>query len=446
MDEMELDEGRNIIFENDEYLFMEILNAGTARYYGGEDFSKNWARTYREGDLFFLINKSERGSSIWIHIPNYDRVFIEDFEGSTISLIEFFKKFPQFKKVIMEKIDPFSMGAYLALKAIAEGVPPRNDWDMEQVDPLIGRFKYLGKNPKNSVVTLQFSDESDYFKTLDLSDDDLWVINIFTNTYSGGYDFVDYSDTYYWDEGHLFYYLNVENKSKINDILKYISPGLEISDDEETNKKIVDVLDTHYPEIGDSISSEYADYENQARNRKAREDIEDEFCEIYEKFNIFKKGCYYRYVTPVWNLIKLYEKYNVEHMDLLGLITTIGHTLSVWSVYESIHDTYGEDFDDEGFNRSVGYTIDKVYDNIDEHKFDEVNNVYNDVTKKFRFNRYYDFPSGDKNQFMIEKIDPTTAKLVVRMYGRNIPSGLRTISLEDFYTMIYNPTLFNDGI
>ena len=51
----DLDEGRDVIIENDNYLFMEILNAETARYYGKEDIANTWGRKYREGHLYYLI-------------------------------------------------------------------------------------------------------------------------------------------------------------------------------------------------------------------------------------------------------------------------------------------------------------------------------------------------------------------------------------------------------
>ena len=38
----ELDEGRDVILENDDYIFMEILNSQTAKYYGPDYIAKNW--------------------------------------------------------------------------------------------------------------------------------------------------------------------------------------------------------------------------------------------------------------------------------------------------------------------------------------------------------------------------------------------------------------------
>ena len=55
----ELDEGRNVILENDDYIFMEILNSQTAKYYGTEYIAKNWGRKFRDGTLYYLINNKD---------------------------------------------------------------------------------------------------------------------------------------------------------------------------------------------------------------------------------------------------------------------------------------------------------------------------------------------------------------------------------------------------
>jgi hypothetical protein len=446
MTEEELDEGREVIFENDDYLLLEVLTASVAKYYGGEDFLRNWARKYSNGNLYFLIDKTDRGDTTWVFIWQR-HIEIETLDNEVLSFYDFIQRYPFAEKFFMDNglVDPFSIGTYFALKTIMKGIPPPTEWTMENLDDLIYKFKYVKGNPKNSIVTLRFDKDEDYFKTFDISEDSIWIINVLLNSYSGGFDFVDSSDDYQWTEGNLFYYLNDENKDKINQILKLLSPSLQISDDDDNNKKIVSVLDQYFPDIGESMNSEWVDYENQARNEKARKDLEDDFCEIYEPFNIFKKsGCYWEYVTPVWNLVRLYEKTKSETMDIYGLISEIGHnTLNVGDFYDSIYEIYADDFDSEGYNRSVANAIDNAYDSIDDVDFEEFFNVYNEIIKKFRFDRWYDFPSGIGGQFLIYKVDPETAKLQVRIYGvKDLPNGDRMISLEDFYNLIYNYSLF----
>lgn len=443
----ELDEGRKIIIETDQYIFMEVLNENVAKYYGGKNYSGyDWSYNYRNGNLYFIINKTDNLESVSVHIITTSNVEVKFISSEkSLSLVELFKKYPNVEKFIMEQVDPFNMGAYFALKSIASGIPPRTDWTMELADDMIGKFKYLEKNPRNSIVTLQFNDLDDYFKTFEMSDDSLWVIKVVLDRYGDGFDFTDNSDDYYWQEGILLTsYLNESNKGKINEILKYISPGLELTESENENIRIVKVFDQFYPELGDTMNYEYHYLENISRNQAAKKEIKEEFCDIYEKYNIFRKSCYYQYNTPVWNLIKLYENNNAKDLSLYELIKLIGHKFSVGDYYESIYETYGEEFDDEYYQREISNVLDKILDKIEEDSvnFQEIRNLYNEISKKYKFNRWYDFPADPNKQFSIEKIDIETGKLVVNMYGKNFPSGKRKMSLEDFYQTIHNPSLF----
>lgn len=443
----ELDEGREIIIETDQYIFMEVLTEDVAKYYGGKEYSGyNWTRNYRDGNLYFIINKEDDSKSVSVYIINTSNVEVKFISSEkSLSLVELFKKYPNVEKFIMEQVDPFNMGAYFALKAIASGIPPRTDWTMEHADEIIGKFRYIEKNPRNSIVTLQFDSIDDYFKTFEMSDDSLWVIRVILDSYGNGFEFTDTSDDYYWQEGILLTnYLNDSNKEKINEILKYISPGLELSTNDSENIPIVKIFDQFYPELGDTMNYEYHNLENISRNEAVKKELKEEFCDIYEKYNIFRKSCYYRYDTPVWNLIKLYENNNAKDLSLYELIKLIGHKFSVGDYYDSIYETYGEDFDDESYQRDISYVLDKILDKIEENNviFQEIRSLYNEISKKYKFNRWYDFPADPNKQFSIEKIDIETGKLLVNMYGKNFPSGKRKMSLEDFYQTIHNPSLF----
>jgi hypothetical protein len=440
----ELDEGRDVIFENDNYIFMEILNSQTARYYGKEDIANTWGRKFREGTLYYLIDKKFRGDSIWIHIPNVSTIDIETFDEEVLTLNDLLKKYSFLEKNIMDKVNPFDMGTYFALKAISQGVPPLTDWTMEHVDYLIGNFKYIKGNPRNSIVTLRFDNHEDYFRTFDVSDDTIWVFNILFNSYGNGYEFIDSSDNYNWTDGYILTYnLSDSNKAKVNEILQLLNPGLKVSDNDNDNTKVAKILDQFYPEIGDSLMDEYASLENQARNEKAREEVKDEFCNIYEKFNIFRKrGCFWEYTTPVWNLLRMYESKQMQNSDLLNLISAVGHTLSVTDYYEYIYETYADSFDDETFNREAERVLDKVLDSFEGKNIEKAKKVYSEISKKFEFERWYDFPTDAKKSFYLDKVDLETGKLIIRFRGLE-RNGVRTsMELEDFLNLIYNYSLF----
>jgi len=443
----ELDEGRDVIFENDDYIFMEIFNPQTARYYGPSDYiAKNWARKFRDGNLYYLIDKESKDRSIWIHIPNENSIEIENFNGMVFTLSDLLIKNPVIEKYIKDKINPFNMGTYYALKAVAQGVPPSSDWTMEHVDPMISNFKYVKGNPKNSIVTLTFDNIGDYFKTFDLSEDSIWIIRVILDSYGDGFDFADTSDTYYWDEGSLLTYnLNSDNIDKINEIMSVLRPGLKfVEGHEDENKKIVNIFDIYYPDFGIDLTYEYASYENQARNEQAKKEIKNEFCNIYEKFNIFKKrGCYWEYHTPVWNLIRLYDRFAVQSSSIEELISKIGHDLDVTEYYDYIYEVYGENFDSDGFNNSIGITLDKIIEEIENNpNAKESAKIFNEISKKYEFGKWYRIPSHKNGNFFIETINFENSKLVVRFSGvSDLPNKVE-ISLEEFLNLIYNYSLF----
>ena len=441
----ELDEGRNVILENDDYIFMEILNSQTAKYYGTEYIAKNWARKFRDGNLYFLIDKKTKENSLWIQIHNTSSIEIETFYGEVLTLSDLLRYYPFLEKYIMDKVNPFDMSPYFALKAITQGTPPESDWVMERVDDLISSFKYIKGNPRNSIITLRFDSHEDYFRTFDVSDDTIWVFNILFDSYSGGFDFVDSSDDYNWVEGYILTYnLNDSNKSKVNEILQFVSPNLTVADNDDDNSKVAKILDQFYPEIGDRLMDEYASLENQARNEKAKEEVRDEFCNIYEKFNIFtKRGCFWEYTTPVWNLLRMYESKQMFAADLLGLISAVGHTLDVTDYYEYIYEVYADSFDDESFNREAERVLDRVLDSFEGgENIEKVKKVYNEISKKFEFGKWYDFPTDAKKTFYIDRVDLETGKLLIRFRGLE-RNGVRTsMELEDFLNLIYNYSLF----
>ena len=440
----ELDEGRDVILENDDYIFMEILNSQTAKYYGPDYIAKNWGRKFRDGNLYFLINKKSKDNSIWILIHNPSSIEIENFDEGTLTLSELLRNNSFIEKYIMDKLNPFDMGTYYALRAIVQGVPPESDWAMERVDDLISNFKYIKGNPRNSIVTLRFDNDEEYFRTFDVSDDTIWVFNILFNSYSGGYEFVDSSDNYNWADGYILTYnLNQENKAKVNEILKTIRPGLTVSDNDNDNAEVARVLDNFYPEIGDDLMDEYASLENQARNEKAKEEVREEFCDIYEKFNIFKKrGCFWEYTTPVWNLLRIYESKQMFAADLLGLISAVGHSLSVTDYYEYIYEVYSDDFDSESFNRTAERTLDNVLEKLEGQNFEKVRKVYDEISKKFKFEKWYDFPTDPNKTFYLDRVDLETGKLAVRFRGMSTNGQRALMEMEDFLNLIYNYSLF----
>jgi hypothetical protein len=138
----------------------------------------------------------------------------------------------------------------------------------------------------------------------------------------------------------------------------------------------------------------------------------------------------------------MYESKQMFAADLLGLISAVGHTLDVTDYYEYIYEVYADSFDDESFNREAERVLDNVLDSFEGKDIERAKKVYNEISKKFEFERWYNFPADAKKSFYLDKVDLESGKLLIRFRGLE-RNGVRTsMEVEDFLNLIYNYSLF----
>ena len=73
---------------------------------------------------------------------------------------------------------------------------------------------------------------------------------------------------------------------------------------------------------------------------------------------------------------------------------------------------------------------------------EKVKKVYNEISKKFEFGKWYDFPTDAKKTFYIDRVDLETGKLSVRFRGMETNTQRALMEMEDFLNLIYNYSLF----
>ena len=423
----------------------------SAKYFGGDRFAgSNWGSVYRNGDLYFIIDKENRENSASLFNPNYGTMSIMDDDQNYLEFESLVEMFPSLESKLMTIIDPFGTSTYRALKAIAMGIEPKDDYVLGHLDPMIYKLFFDKNKPEKSKITLTFKYDSEYFKLFNLGDQGQWFVSIMFDNYGNGYDFVDWDDDYQWNEGYVFYDFDDENKQKVNDILKYIAPNLNLNNNNHSNEAIATALNEFFPSRSQDIYNEYNSETNNARNTAQKEEIKNELCDIFRPYGLMKLSCFYKYITTVRILIKLFEKFGTN-MTLEEVLKELGHTIEVQDYYEYAYETEGyEHFDKESFNRSVGYSLDKIIDELeDSDKFlnmPEFKEIVNKVTKKYVYNHRYTFPKDKNRWFEIVIVDPKTNLLHIKTGcvdgGCNIKYTDKT--LEDFYTLIYHPELFKD--
>jgi hypothetical protein len=453
MDELENDAytESEIILENSKYLIVMANGPISAKYFGGDRFAGgNWGSVYRNGDLYFIIDKENRENSASLFIPNYGSMSIMDNDQNYLEFESLIEMFPSLESKLMTIINPFGTSTYRALKAIAMGIEPENDYVLGQLDPMIYKLFFDKNKPEKSKITLSFNNNSDYFELFDLGDQGQWYVSAIFDHYGNGYDFVDWDDDYQWKEGYVLYDFNDENKQKVNDILKYIAPNLTMDGESETNMKIAVAMDEFFPKISQDIYNEYNSETNNGKNAAQREEIKDELCDIFRPYGLMKLSCFYKYITTVRILIKLFERYGTN-MTLEEVLKELGHSIEVQDFYEYAYEVEAyEHFDGESFNRSVSYSLDKIIDELEDSdnflNMAEFKEIVREVNKKYVYTKRYAFPKDKTRWFEITTIDPKTNLLNIRTGcvsgGCNIKYTDKT--LEDFYTLIYHPELFKD--
>jgi len=453
MDELENDAytESEIILENSKYLIVMANGPISAKYFGGDRFAGgNWGNIYRNGDLYFIIDKENRENSASLFIPNYGSMSIMDNDQNYLEFESLIEMFPSLESKLMTIINPFGTSTYRALKAIAMGIEPKDDYVLGQLDPMIYKLFFDKNKPEKSKITLTFRYDSDYFKLFDLGDQGQWYVSAIFDPYGNGYDFVDWDDDYQWREGYVFYDFNDENKQKVNDILKYIAPYLTMDGESETNVKIAVAMDEFFPKISQDIYNEFNSETNNGKNAAQREEIKDELCDIFRPYGLLKLSCFYKYITTVRILIKLFERYGIN-MTLEEVLKELGHSIEVQDYYEYAYEVEGyQHFDGESFNRSVGYSLDKIIDELEDSdnflNMAEFKEIVREVTKKYVYAKRYTFPKDKTRWFEIVTIDPKTNLLNIKTgcIGGWCDTKYTDKTLEDFYTLIYHPELFKD--
>jgi hypothetical protein len=453
MDELENDAytESEIILENSKYLIVMANGPISAKYFGGDRFAgSNWGSVYRNGDLYFIIDKENRENSASLFNPNYGTMSIMDNDQNYLEFESLVEMFPSLESKLMTIINPFGTSTYRALKAIAMGIEPKDDYVLGHLDPMIYKLFFDKNKPEKSKITLTFRYDSEYFELFDLGDEGKWYVNAIFDHYGNGYDFVDWDDDYQWKEGWVLYEFDDENKQKVDDILKYIAPNLTMDGESETNAKIAVAMDEFFTSRTQDIYNEYNSETNNSKNAAQREEIKDELCDIFRPYGLMKLSCFYKYITTVRILIKLFERYGTN-MTLEEVLKELGHSIEVQDFYEYAYEADGTGhFDKESFNRSVGYSLDKIIEELEDSdnflNMAEFKEIVSEIGKKYSYNGRYKFPKDENRWFEIVTVDPKTNLLHIKTgaYSGDYKIQYSDKTLEDFYTLIYHPELFKD--
>ena len=139
-----------------------------------------------------------------------------------------------------------------------------------------------------------------------------------------------------------------------------------------------------------------------------------------------------------------------RHITVSEVLSDIGHksgNLGGWEEYAYEQDCI--DFDDESFNRSCGWQLDKMFTKLeDSNEFGDIKKFSDNASKilsKYDMETNYKLPKDETKTFRIIKMDPKTNKVHVVVSKKESYQGeQRSYDFENFDQFLHQPELFEN--
>lgn len=410
-------------------------------YYGGRDFE-----TKRKvgGKIYYIINK-KTGEKESFYKDQYGKCWYTQRSKLDKSEIEDLINFaPSAKKLIQELTGNES---FKKLRQYAKG--QIDEETLTNSDDLIYDIIVNKNSPGDSKIILEFDNDDDFFKILDLSDDDIWFLNAIM---ARDYDFKS-SDSM-WDdnkEGYgLFRWFNDENTNKLRQIASIVFPSEEFDNNSENYLgKLYRTLDERFSNELDRMNWELIDGINVASSENARKSIGKELNDYLEEKGFKLERTYDRISTTVADLVYLYSVKGLRYADINTLLESElkpkdKYSLGGWGNNYYEYEVNVED--EKALNSEFENQLDKILDAINEDdNLKEYFELVDKISSKYKFNTFYGTPKDKNILFQIKKIDPSTLRIEVmlRKSGSNDWDKRHWFTEENFNKFLHQPELFS---
>ena len=308
-----------------------------------------------------------------------------------------------------------------------------------------------------SIVTIEFDDDIDLFKIMDLDEHDEYLLSNINSSYSS-YEYHDsYNDKEEFLEGYLIFgELDKENQEKLKLIQKLILPGENYDIDSSSfcsnfARKLYSFFESEVKDMLETYSY-LVDEEMRITTQTA---ISTDINEFLNKKGFSLNRSYYKISTTVGNLFTLYGRYGRTNLKLLDLLSYVFENLpdnekiGGWSenLYEYRDIT---NFDKNEFNRSIGKNLDRIIETITDSEDSEDNikdylSLYDKINEKYGFDKWATLPKSQsgKYSYNITGIELKTGKILVRLRNELFQNKLIALHEENFYKLLYQPELFD---
>jgi len=449
-----------VIYKDENVLVVQPLSHNASCYYGKEtrwctaskDSDSNYNRYTSRGVLYYFIPKNNPRGKVALFIEKDGNKItnkeVYDSADEEKGVNYLYDQFPELTNLINELVGELPIVDLL--KSYKTGKIDSDE--LLSSDSIIGILKNE-KDKGETIIKFDLNGLDNYKKLFDLSDDDIWFLNVVDNSYSN-YDFYSMDIDSEWKDGYIIQRFNDENKALLREILKYILPKYADADLDSPETAVINeitkYLDDMFGSEVSNITSEFQTEMNRAARIGAEDTIQKELCDYFEPYGIEKSSnrCYYLYQTTINNLIKLFEKYQPNNSTIRSLLKTIAEDGSVggwaYSGYEMID---WDAFDEEGFQREVNRSLENMKEEIEENEnyVGPYKEIYDEITKNYKFEEWYKLPRNKEYDFRINRIDVDDLTISVttrKGYGNYKQYILNDI--DEFYSFLYNYKLFDE--
>jgi len=340
-----------------------------------------------------------------------------------------------------------SYDTFMALKDYSRGKIQK--WELVDSDPDIYHVGEDRSNRGQSTIKLGFNDDK-FWGRVGLNDDDVWFMNAINSPYSD-YEFIDsYSIKEDFRNGYsIFHELNEDNIEKLKQISRYIFPIKFDLENDEFKSGLSEKLLSSFKNETQDILDDYQSEKNREMTQVAQESIEKELTNYFNDFG-FTYVAGDEFTTTVANLVMWYIKENMVHVPIAELLPKIFQTNKI-DVGGWLDNSYeyqdSEKFDSDSFNNYVGRKLDDIIEKIEDGYDDNANiqeyiDMVDRLSRKFQLNKWFNLPKKREVRFAIENFEMNPNKVVVRLQ-KDLKQRTLKLSEENFYHLLYQPTLFN---
>jgi len=197
------------------------------------------------------------------------------------------------------------------------------------------------------------------------------------------------------------------------------------------------------------IIDDYSSEMNQAMVNATKDEIKIDLSDKLINIGIIEKSFMYKYYTTVKVILNMYKHNNDKSLNIYDTLKEyISKNVPVsGGYYESMNDSYYGEFDNESFNRSVGYQLDKINDKLNEDSnYSEYYKITNQILDKYDIDKWYPLEKDKNKSFSIDNINPETLKITIKIHDKKtLKVEFRSLSLEEFNNFLHNYELFTES-